>query len=99
MVAKSEAELIEWMNVLSLRTTLHKENELLEQAEALIAEEARKQALEDEKKYLARYKQRPKTTTTWNLKRVGSVSDLKGTRVSKMIGAPRLESTPTLIMD
>ena len=95
LVAKSEVELAEWIHVLSLRTMLHKENELLQKAEEMIATEARKQALEDEKKYLEAYSRRRKTTTTWSPRRLGSSGDVSIPSHSR--GIIRMQSTPTVV--
>ena len=76
LVAKSESELNEWMHVLSQRTLLHAESELLEKADALIGQEAYRQALEDEKRFLDGYKKRRKTSN-WSPRRVGDSQTMR----------------------
>lgn len=98
LVAKSERELTEWMHALSQRTMLHKENELLEKAEAMITQEAYRQCLEDEHQFLDAYKRRRKSSTTWAPRRLGSSVDIS---VAQGVSQPkrtssRMHSTPTV---
>ena len=77
LVAKAESELNEWVHVLSQKTLLHKESELLEKAEAMISQESYRQSMEDEKRFLDAYKKRRKTTTNWSPRKSGSQYDLR----------------------
>lgn len=63
LVAKSHAEMLEWVDVLQSHTILHSENELIEQAEEAIAANTQRKALEEQRKYIAHYmKHRPVAT-------------------------------------
>ena len=95
MVAKSEAEMTEWMHALSQRTMLHKENELLEKADEMIAQEAYRQCLEDEHHFLDAYKKRRKTTTTWTPRRLGSSQADISNQIQPRTSS-RMRSTPTV---
>lgn len=60
LVAKSHAEMLEWVDVLQSHTILHSENELIQQAEEAIARNTQRKALEEQRKYIAHYmKHRP----------------------------------------
>lgn len=97
LVAKSDRELTEWMHALSQRTMLHKENELLEKAEAMITQEAYRQCIEDEHRNLESYKRRRKSTYTWAPKRLGSSVDINpGPGAQKSRISSRMHSTPVV---
>merc|ERR1712137_855585 len=82
LVAKSQTEMAEWIHILSLRTQLHKENQLLETAETIIATEAHKHALAEETKHSESFKKRRKSLSSWAPK----------TRLNHQLSSDRLNS-------